>query len=404
MNKIFRIILIASAYISGSSISASDMSYGRFMSIVDSIALNNKAVAAAAAQDISIRSALRTENRLEAPGLSFSHRWGQRGVGNKWSVEVSQAFDWPGLYASRRRANRLQAIASQSAVAKVVYDSRCGVAQSLATLIYSNKLQQLYSANLTRIDSLLTLYQRGFDEGEISILDVNKLKIERITASRNVAVAAQAVADAESMLLQLNGGKPVDDYLSSLNEFPQATLLPVSSYILAATTTSPEIIYRRNQVEATRAGEEVARRSRLPGFTVGVAHDYELGESFNGISLSFSLPFLTKGKNVEAARVATIAAETEAESAELSVRTSIESLYKKALMYYDEQLQYGKILAANDSERLLNLALRQGQITLIDYMVEINYFTEAKAAYIEVCYNYLLSVMALNLQIRPTDF
>ena len=164
-------------------VNAERISQSSFLSIVDNIAINNKEVTAAIAQDASVNASLSINNRLPAPELSFGHLWGQRGIGNKWNVEVSQSFDWPGMYSARREANRYQSLASEASVAKSIYDARCNTAHALISAIYYDKLTQLYSSNLSRVDSLLDLYNRGYKMGEISILDVNKLKIDRIAAN-----------------------------------------------------------------------------------------------------------------------------------------------------------------------------------------------------------------------------
>lgn len=383
---------------------AQGMTQESFLEVVDRIVLNNKNVAAVTAQNAGFLATLGTTNRLDAPELSFGHQWGQRGVGNKWNVGISQSFDWPGLYSARRKANALEAVASQSTVAKAMYDARCNVAQAIASIIYYRHLVTLYRNNLSRVDSLLALYETGFRQGEVSILDVDKLRIERISARRVMAAAEQGLSDFTTALTALNGGASIDDALAAIKDFPQYNLLPMNSYIAAATDINAELLLQRSRVSAAQASVDVARMSRFPGFSVGYSHDYELGEDFNGVQVGVTLPFLTAGRNVEAARINSAALEAELEALELSVRYGIEGLYKKALILYDEQTEYAQVLADDDSVRLLNLALRQGQITLIDYLLQVNYFTEAKVAYLEVQYNYLLAAMALDLQTRPASF
>lgn len=47
------------------------------------------------------------EKILEAPEVEFSRVWNTESGGeNKWSLSVSQSFDWPGVYAARREATR----------------------------------------------------------------------------------------------------------------------------------------------------------------------------------------------------------------------------------------------------------------------------------------------------------
>ncbi|MDE5800183.1 MAG: TolC family protein [Paramuribaculum sp.] len=380
------------------------ISQNAFLKIVDNIAINNKEVMAAVAQDASVNASLSINNRLPAPELSFGHLWGQRGIGNKWNVEVSQSFDWPGMYSARREANRYQSLASEASVAKSIYDARCNTAQALISAIYYDKLTQLYSSNLSRVDSLLDLYNRGYKMGEISILDVNKLKIDRIAANRALASAKEGYTESISLLRELNNNEGVDDVLSQLPDFPDINLLGLNTYVAEISRYNAELNYKQHQAGVAKANVKLAQQSKYPGFSVGYSHEYEMGENFNGLTVGITLPFLTSGKSVTAARLEQLALEAEADALQTAIASRITGLYNRALLLYDEQTQYSKVLSDDDSVRLLNLALRQGHITLIDYMLQVNFFTEAKATYLEVQHNYLQAAIALNLQILPTGF
>ena len=401
-----KIIISACALLYTAFAQAAELSQHDFLKIVDEVSVNNKDFAAASARHQFTLADISLSNRLDAPQLAFGHIWGQRGIGTKWHLEASQSFEWPGLYRARSRANQLLSQASAASVARSLYITRLSVAQALIDVIYYRKLSALYADNLQRVDSLLSLYQRGYNMGEISILDVNKLKIERISANRALQDALQNSVEAEGNLLRLNGddAQSIKTILPRLTEFPDCNLVPPASYVDWAQTNNPELLYIQSQEKVAEAQIKVAQQSRYPGFSLALTHDYELGDHFNGFSVGITLPFLTAGKNVESARLNAIALQAEAEALRASLRASTEVMYSKALMLYDEQLQYSKVLADDQSVRLLNLALRQGQITLIDYMLQVNFFTEAQATYITTRYQYLLAAMALNLQTLPADF
>lgn len=399
-----KVIIVCVSLLCSHYVHSERISQNAFLRVVDNIAINNKEVTATIAQDASINAALAINNRLPAPELSFGHLWGQRGIGNKWNVEVSQSFDWPGVYSARREANRYQSLASEASVAKSIYDVRCNTAQALLSVIYYTKLTDLYSSNLSRVDSLLDLYNRGYKMGEISILDVNKLKIDRIAANRALTSAMEGYTESISLLRELNNNEPVDNIVSDLPDFPDINLLGLNSYVSEVSRYNAELNYKQHQANMAKANVKVAQQSRYPGFSVGYSHEYEMGENFNGLSIGITLPFLTSGKSVTAARLEQLALEAEADALQTAITSKMAGLYNKAVLLYDEQTQYSKVLTDDDSVRLLNLALRQGQITLIDYMLQVNFFTDAKATHLQVQYNYLQAAIALNLQILPTGF
>ena len=84
-----------------------------FDDVLSEVMSNNLTGRAEAARAEAQTEGILGENTLESPEVEFSRVWNTEAGGeNKWSLSVSQSFDWPGVYAARREAARTRGVNS----------------------------------------------------------------------------------------------------------------------------------------------------------------------------------------------------------------------------------------------------------------------------------------------------
>lgn len=111
----------------------------RFEEVAHSITANSPILKAYMLEAESELENLRAENELPAPELGGSYLWGRGETGNKWSVSVSQGFDWPGAYKARRRAAGKGEDAMEALRVANYCDKLLEVKQALVGLIGARK-------------------------------------------------------------------------------------------------------------------------------------------------------------------------------------------------------------------------------------------------------------------------
>ena len=84
------------------------------------------------------------------------------------------------------------------------------------------------------------------------------------------------------------------------------------------------------------------------------------------------------------------------EQIKINKLSSIYSNRGKALMLKSEIDEYKSVFEDSNNLLLLKKALDGGEISLINYLQEMNYFIEAKQNYIDVLYQYHLNLAELN--------
>lgn len=367
-----------------------------FDDAVSAIMANSSELVLERERDSAELLSLKSENRLADPELSFSHDWGMKHIGNKWSVGISQSFDWPGLYKSRsEESSRLKSAMALKQDATTV-ETRLKVRQALIEYIGTCKQLALDRELLKHFDTLLHAYTQTEARGEMNIIDVNKLKVEQASASRKVSEDIAALDEAVARLEQLNGGHHCHELLEKLSDYPETILLPEEHYKELAEQHNPTVSYLSAMTEVADIQYKTAGLERLPGFSVGYLYAYELGDRFNGISLGITLPFYSNKSKRNAAIINRHTYEIEAENTVRQSVTEISHDYKALQIIAEELESLRPIINDTNVMRLLDKARDGGEMNLLTYIQEVCYFASARADYISLEKEYHSRLAQLN--------
>ncbi|MDE6715714.1 MAG: TolC family protein [Muribaculaceae bacterium] len=375
------------------------MAYGsiravNYADILLQIDNNNVELKAMGARNSADMDELRAGNSLGGPEVDFSYLFGDPSVGDKWEIGASQSFEWLGVYHARSKV-----ISSRSESLDYQYeatrrDIHTQVLAQCCEMVWVNKQLALYNEIVADVDSLMAAYNKAFQHGEVSILDINKLKLETVAARRMVKNLESRRAELQVSLAELNGGVALTGIV--FDEYPLLQMpASIDAYVAVATEKDPMALYFKKRNAADEYDVSVAKRSLLPSFSVGYRHVNELGDRFNGVTAGVSLPLYSGKKSIKAARARKEANRYEAELWEKSVTEELTKEYTLAQSLADEHNMYDVVLPKDNIE-LLHKALNAGQISLVEYLLEKRFFTEALIEQLEVEYLYMQSLNSIN--------
>jgi len=379
------------------------VSYGNNLdAIAVKILDNNPEIKAFSVQNTATLQNMRTENNLPPTDVNFSHLWGHKGIGNKTAIEISQGFDWPGAYGARSEARKATASALELLSQQRRSELMLEIRQQLLILWSLRHKKKVYERAVAKVDSLSRIVERGVEKREVSILDGNKLKIERIALARKLAESIDSYHEAYGLLQRLNGEKPLSDVVSDLENCTiNLSLKPLETYYERCEANNPDNAYRQQLTIASRARARAIRLSSYPGFSVGLTHELEMDERYTGFSIGLTLPIFSNRGRAEAARLNTMAIESETEVTNIAVRARIHSDYIRAEKIRDEINQYSAVIESEDNLRLLDKAFNARHISIMDYISDLIYFTDATVNYIDLHQEYYLLVASLERYDSP---
>lgn len=356
-----------------------------FNNAVECILLANPQYASLQNDINSQKASLKSINNLSDPEVEYGHQWGQYGVGEKWSVEVSQSFEWPGLYGARKTESKLYGNSLDRLYDYQCYKIRKEIENLIIDAVYNKKQIQLFTQISSYVDSIFDYTMRGMERGDISKLDSNKLKVEKLALNRKLN---SYILDYNSCINKLNNYSNTNDcesIIAGLYDFPTYNLNTLEYYLNLNLTDNPQIKYNSSKKDVLNQTAKVVKMNNLPSFNVGYNHEYEIGEHFNGFKIGVTLPFFSNKHKRAEVLAKSYALDSEAQLEEIELRTKVISAYDSILKLNQEISEYDTLLASDDNIRLLSIALKYGQITIMNYFMDLNYYLNLRSDYIDIC-------------------
>lgn len=351
-------------------------------------AQNERALARAVALDNA------DDNSLANPEVSFSRVWGTRGVGNKLQLDVTQSFDWPGLYSARRKANASQ----QSAAALLCQWTELEVSLQakhlLVELVYVKKQMAMIDELMRSMQQSDQAVQASQRQGYATELDHRKIAIETYKLSSQATAISARRTQIEGELQALCSGVALD--LSAIDAYPIEQILTLDEYQAQISALDPQLAAALLAEEAEAFGAKAATMSRFPGFSVGYQHQAEMGDRFNGFTVGMSLPFFENRHARAAAQARAQAAHSQAYALEAEKQAAVATSMAEMTAWRDRVDNYNAVFGDNAYLTLIKKAYDGGELNLLDYINETQYYAEITIAYLEAEYNFRSALTELN--------
>lgn len=364
-------------------------------SILDSISNNNIELKAKIAETKSNIAEIKSGNNLGDTEFEFEYQKGNNINGNKYGFSVSQGFDWPGMYIARSNANKSKINAFEYEFLSRKLEVLSNAKQLCISIINANRKIQIQKDVYNNIKLLSDEYEKGFKHGEISILDINKLKIELLNVKQALDKSVTERNILIEELIAINGGKAISD-IENMVSYPEQELKAFDIYENEITIYDPELNYNREMKNTSAKEISMAKMGWFPKFSVGYKFANELGDKFNGISIGMALPLFSNLNKVSMAKASLMSTEYTNHEVMVDKTTLIKTNYARAVYLKSQIYSYSSILSDSSNKLMLKKALDGGQITLLNYLLELRYFLEAQQTLLNLEYEYNSVLTTLN--------
>ncbi|MDE5929010.1 MAG: TolC family protein [Muribaculaceae bacterium] len=364
-----------------------------FSDIEQEIAENNPELASARLEYESSRLNDAADNNLIDPEVEFEQLW-SRGGHKKWSAGISQSFDWPGAYGARSNAARTKAEARSMMLERQQSEVMFKARGLMLEIVGINRQLELTDSILSNLSLLEERIGKAVGQGHATRLDLGKIKFAALSLMEDRDSRLNQLAAARASLNALNGGKATD--ISGLTVYPSERLLDEKDYIDAFDNSNPYLPAMQAQVRAAEAEAKAVSRSALPSFTVGYRHAYEEEMHYNGFAVGMSLPFLSTRHKKKAAEADALARSLDMDSYRFSGHAAIIADVASARRMKQRLESFEKTFSDADYSSILKRLYENGQIGVIDYITEINYYLDIRRQYLQLQNEYQLTLASLN--------
>ena len=357
--------------------------------VLQSVLQNNKEWQATTSQAEAQKWQARAENNLPNPEVTYSHLWGNKeGMGFTGEFIASQSFDFPTLYTQRNRLNR-ERTTMYDAEAEALRQQILSQAQTVCLdLIYLNQLHKLLAQRLANAEALSGYYAEQLEQGNTNIIEVNKVNLELLNARNASRLNEADLLAKQQELVALNGGVPIafcDTLYRSSYDYPT----DFETYRLEAMAAWPELQALRSAEATAIRNITISKQQWLPGLTLGYRMNPSSGgERYNGVMVGISIPLFANRHKVKQAKAERIAAESRLQSQSDATLANLRQLWTRAGELRKSIDEYAAILRLQDNISLLNKSLRAGQISMIEYFVNVATFYDSMENYLQLQNDY----------------
>lgn len=362
--------------------------------VLQHIETNNKTLRAENELNKARKLEARTGNYLANPTVELNQLWADGSAGgNVNELAVVQSLDFPTVYSHKNKIAGLRAATSDYQFAASRQQILLSAQQICQEIIYLRKQKKLLEERFQNASSLFNLYEKRLEGGDANQLEFNKIQLEQLNTRNEMRLNQTALKAALQQLQNLNGGIPVE---FTAEDYPEIVALPgfaqIESEYMAA---DPALKDLSGQSEIAEREIRLTRAQSLPKFDIGYRRNGGSEEKLNGFRIGMSIPLWENKNTVKRAKAQFEYTTALLEDKQQTVKSNLQQLYEQAEALQLSRSEYQQILSGQHSTELLNKALQAGQISMIDYFIEITTLYESRQNYLNVERDYFNTVAQL---------
>lgn len=321
-----------------------------------------------------------------------------KGVPNRTNVSLTQSLDWDVLLGRRSALAKANNQVAYNDYRRAVQQVLTEADEQFTTLVYYNKLCGELSQRQALAEEIERLYQQKFERGDINQLEVNKVRLNASVCRADWARANNERQQILANLQRLNGGHAVA-FTDTVYPLAGKALPPLVDF-QSALAGSLAVQTAQAAVAQSEAEIKVAKAEGLPALTVGFQGEYIKQNNYSGLSLGFSVPLWGNSrKKIRKAEAELAANRLTVDDVIYQERAQVAKLYASAQQLQQAANALQKDMQLMNNDQLLRRSLELGQISLLDYLLELSFYYTARTSQLEAERDAQLAVSALRSKI-----
>lgn len=352
--------------------------------VLGSVEANNKELQANRQLVGAQKLAAKTENNLADPSVSYTHQYGNtEGMGIQGELVASQSFDFPTVYVQRGKLSKAKGEGYDRQGAEVRQQILLQAKVVCLDLVLLNQQKSLLSQRLQNAQQLADLYETRLASGDANILETNKINLELLNARNEARLNEAARVARLHELAMLNGGVAIHfaDTAYALSEVPQS----FAELKQEAIPANRQLLSLQSEQAAALRGLSVSKSQGLPGFELGYRLNTAAGgQRFNGFLVGISIPLFSNRNKVKQARAQSLYTDLQLESTTSTVENELLRLYNQSTALKTSIDEYSAVLQSQNNLTLLNRAIQTGQISMIEYFVDVTTLYQSLQNYMQL--------------------
>ncbi len=343
------------------------------------------------AQKLNNRTGIFPDN----PEVEFHYLWGNpASAGNRIDFTVTQSFDFPTVYSHRSKLSNLENANIDLQYKAERINLLLSAKKLCIELVYFNALAKEYSLRLQNAEQMSKTYKTRLDKGAANILESNKAQLNLIMVQGEVDRIETERKSRLVELKRLNGGKEIlfDETIYPAQAFPAN----FDEWLSQAEEKSPVLQYVTQQIEIERQQVKLNKSMWWPKFFAGYMSENTVDDNLRGVTVGMSVPLWENKNRAKQAKAQLKASESVLADSKMQFYNDLQRMYLNASNLQRTAVKYRAAFSAYNNEPLLKKALDAGEISMLIYLQEIEYYYTSMTNTLEAERDFALSAAELS--------
>jgi outer membrane protein TolC len=344
--------------------------------ILSQIEKNNTSLSALRKSRDAEKLGNKTGIYLANPEVEFHYLWSNpSSMGKRTDFSITQSFDFPTAYKYNNQISDIKNQQLDFEYKRQFNDLMLEARQLCLSLTFHNALKQQLAKRLNHANTIAISFKTKFDLGDVGILDYNKAQLNYLNLTKQNESNEIERNSLLAELSSLNGGIVIefDDFEFETNSIN----LDFEEWYLEAEKNNPILNWLKQEIEKSYKQEKFNRALSLPKIHAGYMSEKVVGEQFQGLIVGLSIPLWENKNTVKQAKANAIAMESLVVDNKLKYYNNLKLLHAKVVNYQSSVGDYRKNLQLFDNSALLEKALNSGEISLINYLMELSVYYQS---------------------------
>jgi outer membrane protein, heavy metal efflux system len=359
-----------------------------------SVEKNNKSLAAGRQFWEAKKLEYKTGLTLPNPTVQGQYLFGSpAAAGDQTDFFAVQSFDFPTTYKKRRELAAAQGAVSTSEIAAHRREVLLQAKLVCLEMVYRNKLAAQHARRRAALEKLLADFQKKLDTGYGNIPDVNKTRLQVLEINQLQQENAIELQKLQTRLVELNGGEAIVFQDTVYPPLPEIQSFEVVEKEYEAADPMRQTLIQEKRIAEKQL--DLAKAWRLPRFEAGYHYQGILGQRFNGFHAGLTLPIWEQNYRSQAQQALVLFADLQLQSHLNEHYFEIKEMYERQAALRKSVEEYAFALSSVGNEALLDKALRLGEISTIEYFLEMSFYQNALLHFLKTERDYQVAVAEL---------
>ncbi|HYM06045.1 MAG TPA: TolC family protein [Terriglobales bacterium] len=328
-------------------------------------------------------------------------------AGTQFTSSISYLHERQHKRELRRDSTRQATAVSESTYLDQERSLLFNLRNAFVQLLQAKAVLQNAKENLDYWDRELAVNRRRFNAGDLALVDLNRLELQRVQFEADFETATVNLRTAKIQLLTLlNDRTPIDRFdVAGQYDFSEQ-LLPLEEYRNIALAARPDLKAALQAVELAKINHQlaIANGSTDPTFSTWWTQNPSFNNPFdnNTLGASFSIPLRIFDRNQgekERTQIDIGRNERLREATQALVFSDVDSAYWTLIQALNLLKPYkAKYLPlAEDNRNRISISFQNGGASLLDFLDAEKAYRDTRLAYLNLIGSYLTAAGQMNM-------